>query len=676
MDVDIRTLMIVQALSGLVQVAALYVHFRLNTIYRGQGWMVLGNGFLALGYLLMYMADGSGFGGRPVLGYDATFVIGMLFICVGILGFIGKQGPIRWLVVANVTAAAASACLGGIAHLRSVEDGLAAAAMSATSVLTAALLFQGKGRLYAISADFLAAVFLGYFLTFLERLASTLLPYLRNVGLFAPAPSHILFHYAALMLGPLSTLGFIIMVNQRLDGEHTEARERLELIFDISPEAVLVTRMEDGVCVSANEAFTGLTGYTRDEVTGKSLLDLRVWSGIGDRNRFVAELKKSGSCANMEFVFTKKDGSTLVGLVSARAFSMDGRPHILSVTHDISTRKMAEEEIGRLAHQLELERNFAQASAMTDGLTRLANRRRFDEALRGDFYRLKRSGAAMSLIMLDVDFFKKYNDTCGHLAGDDCLRGISEVMRKVVGRAADTVARYGGEEFAVVMPETDSEGAYVIAERIRKGVEELGIPHSVSEVSCNVTISAGIVTIAPLDVPSPEKVIELADIELYKAKKGGRNRIERSDYTGTREGTAGGLRSNPVKLVWSADDECGNALIDGEHRNLFDISNRFLDAAVGGGSKEELLGLFESYLEDVVVHFRHEDTLLRERQFPGADEHAERHVSLVARSAALKEKFRRDEASLGDLFSFFVYEVIAQHIMIEDRKFFPYVTEI
>ena len=162
---------------------------------------------------------------------------------------------------------------------------------------------------------------------------------------------------------------------------------------------------------------------------------------------------------------------------------------------------------------------------MTDSLTGLANRRYFDEALSTEFYRVKRSGAPLSLIMLDVDYFKKFNDSYGHLAGDDCLRQFGTTLKTIVGRAPDIVARYGGEEFVVILPETEITGAEALAEQIRKAVEELAIPHSASETSESVTVSLGVVTVYATGLESPEQVVALADQALYCAKNRGRNRF-------------------------------------------------------------------------------------------------------------------------------------------------------
>ena len=141
--------------------------------------------------------------------------------------------------------------------------------------------------------------------------------------------------------GILLTFGLIIMVNQRLNAENREAKENLELIFNTSPDAVLITRLTDGYLVGVNEGFTAMTGYTRAEVMGKSTLDVNIWKNPADRQKLVTALNEKGFCENMEAVFQRKDGSQFTGIVSAKIITLQGDPHIISVTRDITERKQS-----------------------------------------------------------------------------------------------------------------------------------------------------------------------------------------------------------------------------------------------------------------------------------------------------------------------------------------------
>jgi diguanylate cyclase (GGDEF)-like protein len=180
----------------------------------------------------------------------------------------------------------------------------------------------------------------------------------------------------------------------------------------------------------------------------------------------------------------------------------------------------------RVNNQVELKQARDQLTrlAITDGLTGLANRRQFDETLLREYARLARHEAELSLLMIDVDHFKAFNDTYGHCKGDDCLRAVARVIADATLRPADLGARYGGEEFACVLPETSAEGANAIAEEIRAKIEMLRIPHACSTGADHVTVSIGVATTRCLPGGSPLDLISEADRQLYRAKLGGRNR--------------------------------------------------------------------------------------------------------------------------------------------------------
>ncbi|WP_052360231.1 GGDEF domain-containing protein [Solidesulfovibrio alcoholivorans] len=167
-----------------------------------------------------------------------------------------------------------------------------------------------------------------------------------------------------------------------------------------------------------------------------------------------------------------------------------------------------------------------EALSSTDALTGIANRRRFDETLEREYASHVRLKAEMSLILLDVDFFKLYNDHYGHQQGDECLRRIAGVLSGCAKRPSDLVARYGGEEFVCILPDTDISGAIYVAECIRQSVMKQAIPHARSEISDRVTVSLGVTSLRCHSETSPAHLLEQADRYLYRAKNAGRNRIE------------------------------------------------------------------------------------------------------------------------------------------------------
>jgi two-component system chemotaxis family response regulator WspR len=177
--------------------------------------------------------------------------------------------------------------------------------------------------------------------------------------------------------------------------------------------------------------------------------------------------------------------------------------------------------------ELEAKNAFLERLTAIDGLTGTANRRRFDEALAAEWRRARRDGTELSLVLIDVDFFKMYNDHYGHLEGDDCLRKVASALTAGLHRPGDLVARYGGEEFVVILPGTDVVGAGIVAEALRAAVEALALPHARSAVGGCVTISLGSATLSPKDFDDSgdtTALIKGADRALYQAKRSGRNR--------------------------------------------------------------------------------------------------------------------------------------------------------
>lgn len=209
-----------------------------------------------------------------------------------------------------------------------------------------------------------------------------------------------------------------------------------------------------------------------------------------------------------------------------RAFTAGAVDYITKPIHWAVLRQRVRRLIqqARLYQQLEEANSKLQRLATVDGLTQVANRRRFDEYLENEWQRMMREHLPLSLILCDIDHFKLYNDTYGHQAGDECLRKVAQVIQTAAKRAIDLSARYGGEEFAVILPHTEQPGAIQVAQEIQVGVKGLEIAHANSKVTQVVTVSLGITTTIPSQASSPEMLIMAADKALYRAKATGRDR--------------------------------------------------------------------------------------------------------------------------------------------------------
>jgi len=185
---------------------------------------------------------------------------------------------------------------------------------------------------------------------------------------------------------------------------------------------------------------------------------------------------------------------------------------------DISERKKTEQKL------IDLQKELEQLS-FKDGLTGVANRRMFDSVMELEWHNAKRHRQPLSLIMIDIDYFKQYNDHYGHLQGDECLKRVSQALDEAATRSRDFIARFGGEEFVLVLPDSDAESAATVAERCRKAIFKLQIPHAKSEVSQLLTISLGVGSVVPGPDDELMDFIETVDKRLYLAKQSGRNAI-------------------------------------------------------------------------------------------------------------------------------------------------------
>ncbi|AOZ49525.1 diguanylate cyclase domain-containing protein [Chromobacterium vaccinii] len=203
-----------------------------------------------------------------------------------------------------------------------------------------------------------------------------------------------------------------------------------------------------------------------------------------------------------------------------RSFELGGVDYIVKPVNRTILRARVQTHLA-----LKFQTDLLSSIALQDGLTGVANRRKFDEALQSDWLQCARQQQPVSLLMLDVDHFKRFNDHYGHQAGDDCLRRVAQAIRLSLRRPRDLAARYGGEEFACLLPETALDGAARLAEEILQAIRALDIAHETSDAGPAVTASIGVAAIVPDGSTPPQTLIEAADRQLYQAKRAGRARV-------------------------------------------------------------------------------------------------------------------------------------------------------
>jgi diguanylate cyclase (GGDEF)-like protein/PAS domain S-box-containing protein len=322
-------------------------------------------------------------------------------------------------------------------------------------------------------------------------------------------------------------------LNLQFDEMMNEAMERANRITMEAEVANLIMKQvfnasNDGIwaidksfkVIRVNKKLLSLLGKSDKEVIGKKCHEL--FPSICRENESCSKNKIFGgeSIVERDLTIQFKSGGIIPFKVTATPLSdLDGSTIGLVETFtDITERKQAEKVLQHANRELE------RLSAL-DGLTGISNRRRFDEFLNTEWRRQIREGNPVSLVLCDVDFFKKYNDTYGHQAGDACLKALAGAIQRSVHRVTDLGARYGGEEFVVVMTATDIEGACHIAECMRQNVADLNMPHCQSAAAPHVTISCGVASMIPTQDTNPKMLIEKADQGLYRAKQQGRNRV-------------------------------------------------------------------------------------------------------------------------------------------------------
>lgn len=262
-----------------------------------------------------------------------------------------------------------------------------------------------------------------------------------------------------------------------------------------------------------------ILGWTPNEMTGQRMDGFIL---AEDMQTFLAAVARANSpgveTEGATLRMRRKNGSACWMEISASIVRdpITGRALSAAVSmRDVSERKLLEEKLAILA--------------LTDGLTGLPNRRAFDHTLEIEWKRTLREGSHMSLLLLDIDHFKLFNDRYGHQVGDDCLRAVAAAVQRAVRGGIDTPTRYGGEEIAVVLPRTDGAGAVVVAEKVRQAILDLRLPHAGNvENGGLVTASFGVATALARHggtMKMPESVLMSADMALYRAKHGGRNRV-------------------------------------------------------------------------------------------------------------------------------------------------------
>lgn len=367
MSLDVRTLALVLALGHVVQVLALSIQLSVGARVPGLRWWVAWSALVATGAGLMSLRLIPELETAATLVQNISIVAGLCCLYVGLMRFLASNERLGLLVTLWTSFSLGHAYFTLVEPDIVVRTMLVAMAAGGLGALTAFDLNTARTRSNMVSVGFLSLVFAFHGAFFLLRATSIALD-VPVPPFFAASPYNTATLLEGIVVGNLLTLGLIILVNQRLHREMVEARDHFERLFETSPDAVIITRAADGVCCQVNQGLERLSGYDRSELLGRSTQAAGLYADPADRQRIVDELMLRGSVSGIEVGFVRRDGSRFVGNMSARLIDLQGVPHVISVTRDVSERKRAEEELARQGAEIRelntgLERRVAERTA-------------------------------------------------------------------------------------------------------------------------------------------------------------------------------------------------------------------------------------------------------------------------------------------------------------------------
>lgn len=444
-----------------------------------------------------------------------------------------------------------------------------------------------------------------------------------------------------------------------------------ERIVDQSPALIAVCDSE-GRYLLANSEFAAFVGQPPAALVGQD--EIEVLRNVAGGSAFRVRVPESGKrpmCdvekvelhgRRRRFLTTRyplrdREGAITAFCLSATELPAPGRDDEAQNRLEIADERNS--ELRRALEQME-------HLAYTDRLTGAWNRRHLDDIALVEMSRTERHGLPVSLLLLDLDHFKALNDAYGHGAGDRALVDFVRCVRAAV-RRADTLVRWGGEEFIVLAPDTPLHEAVKLAEKLRERVESV-----VAVCATPVTVSIGVAEYRFGE--GFEQWVGRADRVLYAAKAEGRNQVVADPATAYDDGRSSEhpRPRGPLRLAWRNAFRSGDSVLDRQHEELFELANDILDAVISAAPREVVLKLYRRTLDQAAIHFADEERVQHEIGYPHRNAHAAEHAELIRRASQLGELGAAGKASPAELFQFLAYEVVAQHLLISDRRFFPY----
>ena len=352
MNIEIHTLAFVIVITHLIQIIVFTYQYLINKNYRGIEWWLMWSVAEVIGFVFLLLREITSIHVMAIILQNSFFIIGVIFLYIGVMRFFEKKENriiIFIIFFLFITSFLFFLFVNDDIDVRGI---IICVTLAIISFLSAHALLFYRPKSVVSSANFTAVVFFVHGCFFLFRTIMLIIGI--NSDIFLSTVLNIATYIDALVCSILWTFVFVVMINQRLNSDMKEAKEEMELVFNTSPDSAVISRLNDGSILYANEGFSVLSGYSHDEAVGKSSLEINIWENPEDRERFVTELREEGFVENFESIIKRKDNSQMSGLISAKIINIQDVPHIISVTRDITNRKLAEEALRKSEEKFRL----------------------------------------------------------------------------------------------------------------------------------------------------------------------------------------------------------------------------------------------------------------------------------------------------------------------------------
>lgn len=344
MQINIQSFSVFLAITHIIQIVVFFFQYKINKNIRGISWFFLWSVTEIIAFALIFVRKIPFFEHFSILFLNIFMLLGTIFIYIGLLRFFDKKINFKFLIgfyLCFLITHLYFIYLENNIVLRSININFY---LTAIALLSAGIIQKHKTSPISLTANFLIFIIITHGFVFGYRTIMIMLG-TSVTDVFTPTIFNVLPYIDAAIVSLLWTFGCIMMVNQRLNLEITEANSQFKTIFETSPDSAVISTLDKGIFIECNENFNKLTGYSKNEVIGHSALDIKLWQNPDDRFEIVKIVKENGICENFESNFIQKNGTTITGLLAAKIIQYKGIPHLISVTRDITDRKVIEQEI-------------------------------------------------------------------------------------------------------------------------------------------------------------------------------------------------------------------------------------------------------------------------------------------------------------------------------------------